>query len=232
MAARFVDLAQVPVPSVIAPTVAQVIKITREQPTSFYRGSDPAGTAILHKHGHHNQAELYFATPAQRAAMGVIGTPDRPNTSTHECRSDGVAFKGPVGRVIPDYQCGQDWPNASIAQVMAAYRSLGELPIHPYSSGDEYHHICLVDKPGIVWATLERGDKGGRVLGMTEMLVHTGDLTRRWFHYTNGVRNAVAEFQRRHHLQVDGKVGMHTIVQLRAANRACLKRHRPEVKHR
>jgi peptidoglycan hydrolase-like protein with peptidoglycan-binding domain len=232
---NLVDRYQNAIPAVLLDPIGQVVSKTGAIPTSVYRGPDAA--SILNRHGKHTQQQIWDASPAQRAAWGVVGTPNPPGRSTHECRSDGVAYAGPPGRHLADWQCGMDWPDSSIASVMAAFRQIGEIPIHPYPAGVEYHHINLARAPVVLYPflPLHVGQKGKThtsvgpfVLLLTHRLGICGYLPHRTLKFDYAVEKAVKEFQRRHHLVVDGIVGVHTWLNLKAAAAACKKKHRKE----
>lgn len=217
---EIVDLAQCAVPAELAGPIRGVQQATHESPISVYRGDDAA--PILRKYGKHTQTQISNANPAQRVAWGILGTPDRPRTSTHECRSDAVAYRGPVGRRLAGWQCGMDWRSGAIPQVMAAFRAQGYVPIHPYSAGDEYHHINLARaprRPAYFYLPLKRGSRGLWVYILTGRLVNCGYLHARSSQYGAACQNAVRIFQRNHHLVVDGVAGVHTWLNLKAAER-------------
>src|SRR6266511_5812273 len=132
---RFVEVAGCPCPAELAPFVRTVMRRTGSAPVTIYRGSEPEALRVLHAHGRHSQAELRRAWEEGRgAALGIRGVPDLPGQSTHELRSDGRAFPGPVGRELDPIQCGMDWPIPAIDRVMAELRRLGCDPSHPYGS--------------------------------------------------------------------------------------------------
>lgn len=226
---KFVAIDGCPVPAEVAPLVHGVKDRTGAALTSCYRGNDPAALRILHANGHHSQQELYDATPAQRAAWGVLGQPDRPGTSTHECRSDGVAYPGPAGRPLAAWQVGFDWPNDSIVRVMAAFREQGQLPIHPYPSGLEFHHVNLGRAPKIIdpFLPLHQGDKGVFVWIASARLLKLGLLTHRTRSFGPAMEKAVRKYQHEHHLTADGVIGAHTWINLRASARAKRKGKHP-----
>lgn len=211
------DIAQCAVPTALAEPIRKVMALTHVEPTSVCRS--PEAAFILNKYGKHTQQQLWDASPAQRVAWGVIGTPDRPGTSTHECRSDGIAYVGPAGRRLRDWQCGMDWPNASIPKVMEAFRKLGMVPIHPYASGLEYHHINLVKQPQWLFLPLKLGNRGLWVYVLSSRLQKLGYLKKRSGHFDLTMRQAVVHFQQQHRLTPDGVVGVHTWANVKAASR-------------
>lgn len=145
-----------PVNSLIAPYIAIVCNDAKVPVLSIYRGDD--ARAILHKHGHHSQYELYHATPAQRAAWHILGTPNAPGHSTHELRSDGRAFPHvPDGRPLENWQQGFDVEDGAAAdRVIAAGRRYGWVLFRPYVGGAEAHHLCFRQRPKWTPRTLAR----------------------------------------------------------------------------
>lgn len=123
------------------PTLAPYIEILRRDTgatiNSIYRGAD--ARAILHKHGKRDQAELYANLP-----RGVANPPGR---STHELRSDGAAYPGPVGRKLEWWQQGWDVNDGDVKKVIAAAKARGWTIVQPYKAGVEYHHLNFARKP-------------------------------------------------------------------------------------
>lgn len=224
------------VPKVLDDIIGRVVAKVRDQPISVYRGSDAA--PILNRHDKHTQPQIWQAyLNGTAASIGVIGIPNRPGRSTHECRSDGVAYRGPVGRKLDDWQCGMDWPNNSIGAVMAAFRSFGERPFHPYASGVEYHHVNLLAAPKVAnsFLPLHPGQvhrwhvsSGLFVFILTTRLKNCGYLKQRTSTFDGHVEQAVKNFQKQHHMTVDGIVGDHTWTSVKAAERWCLKNKKRE----
>lgn len=139
-----------PCPASIAPYWARVEHKAGVYDSSAYRGDDPAARPILHAHGKHTQRELSEAAPAQRAAWGVTGNPNRPGTGTHELRSDGHARKGPPGRKLAEWQQPVDLgPNTpgNVKLIEQAAHACGWPVEFPYPSGNEMHHCQFVTRP-------------------------------------------------------------------------------------
>jgi hypothetical protein len=132
-----------PAPYDIAPYIDLVTKRAGGGVASIYRGQDPAAKPLLHRYGHHTQKELVDASPLQRAAWGVTGTPNPYNRSEHELRDSS-------GRPIPTSQQGVDsGPNtdANRRAVHAAAAHYGWSIVFPYDSIVEYHHWHFVGRP-------------------------------------------------------------------------------------
>lgn len=237
MSIQLVKINCTAVPVVIEPDIRAVHAKTGYWPISVYRG--PECEPIINPCGEHSQRQLVNASPAQRAQWGVLGTPNPIGRSTHECRSDGVAFSGPVGRIIEDGQCGMDYPNQSIPVVMWAFRVLGHRPFHPYTSGVEYHHIDLLTPPTRVvnfflplhvgQAGKSRASSGVFVYILSSRLKTCGYLRKKTSKFDYPVRDAVIKYQHHHHMTMDGIVGEHTWAALKASERWCKKHRRTEV---
>lgn len=128
-----------PAPASIAPYIHIVTHRAGQVCASIYRGAD--ADAILHAHGKHDQAEIHVMYPAISNPAG---------RSTHELRSDGVAFAGPVGRHLEEWQVGVDSggdDQASKDAIVAAAAYYGWKVFHPYARGVEGHHWCFREQP-------------------------------------------------------------------------------------
>lgn len=140
-----------PCPYDVAPYVWLVLRKAGQTASAIYRGSDPLAVRILHKFGGHTQRELYYASPSQRRAWGVRGTPNKPGFSQHELRSDGQGNPHvPAGQPLQPWQVGIDSgadSSAAKAAINAAAAHYGLSVRHPYSSGIEAHHWCFAIRP-------------------------------------------------------------------------------------
>ncbi len=186
---------------------------------SIYRGQDAGaqkyltGNAPCYKH---NQAWIYAHYPP-----GVANPPDR---STHECRSDGVAYLGPIGRKLFWWQCGIDVDNAHVqALIRAAAKHGWRVSITYPNSPVEYHHVNFRKEP-VYFKALKLGDRGPRVRTITHRLTiirdpttHKPYLTRSYWTYTKEVEAAIKAFQKDHHQKADGIYGSQTSNQLRTS---------------
>lgn len=125
-----------PAPSLVAP----YIDIITDGATvnSIYRGEDAA--SILHAHGRHTQAELY--------RMLGPGIANPPGFSTHELRSDGVAYPVARGTKLGQWQVGFDVNDSDVPGVIAHAHRLGWVVFQPYHAGVEYHHLNFLSRPG------------------------------------------------------------------------------------
>jgi len=139
MARTFRVIDGCPVPASIAPYVHLVLRDAGQTANSIYRGEDAA--ALLRRHGKRTQAQIHRDLPA-------ISNP--PGRSTHELRSDGVAYPGPVGRPLREWQVGVDSGTDSAADAAAierAARGRRWKVVHPYRSGVERHHWNFAERP-------------------------------------------------------------------------------------
>ena len=121
----------------LAPYIALLAKWSGgAEVNSIYRGQDAA--AILHAHGKHTQAEIHQMFPA-------ISNP--PGRSTHELRSDGVAYPGPIGRHLEWWQQGFDVNDSEVAAFKLHASRHGWELFQPYSRGVEFHHLNFRSRP-------------------------------------------------------------------------------------
>lgn len=110
---------------------------------SIFRGK--AAEPILNKYGKHSQAQLY-AIWLRRAPGALPANP--PGFSTHELRSDGVAYPSvPRGGRLEWWMQGFDVNDAEVDRVMANARRFGWTLFRPYSSGTEFHHLNFRNRP-------------------------------------------------------------------------------------
>jgi hypothetical protein len=152
-----------PAPYEVAAQIKMVLNTARQTASSILRTVEVE--FLLNPRGEHSQPQLYelslHGTPAQRIAAGLPpggGGVNRPGTSEHELKSDGVGKAGPVGRDLPRWQVGIDSGQNTVhdrAAIEAAGRKLGWRVRHHYGAGAERHHWCFDQPPGI-----PRGPRG------------------------------------------------------------------------
>lgn len=221
---RFVEIDSCPVPARLGPVVIAIKNKSGETLVSCYRGSDPNGVRILRANGKMSQKELYEGFVEGRPGFNPA---NRPGQSTHELRSDGVAYRGPVGRRLLSWQVGMDWTRAH--EVVEVARRFGFTATITYPNNPkEQHHVNFRRAPRIVTSirSLRRGSTGARVKLLTKRLM----IARSPFDgspyldepsntFTERVETAVKEFQRHHHQRQDGVVGAATQRQLMASVR-------------
>lgn len=121
----------------IAPYIELLRRETGSTINSLYRGDDAAW--ILHRHGKHTQRELWNSLPRGQA--------NPPGRSTHELRSDGVAYYGPIGRHLDWWQQGIDVNDSNVSHMMEAARWHGWHLFQPYHAGVEFHHLNFGSRP-------------------------------------------------------------------------------------
>lgn len=142
---EFVLLDECACPKPLYPVLRKLKADTGCTYASIYRGD--AAKHLLNAHGKHTQRQLVEATPAERAAWGVLGTPNPFGQSTHELFSDGVAYNLPVGTPLAWWKCGIDVDDAHVHAMIVAAARHGWTLEHPYTAGVEYHHLNFKHKP-------------------------------------------------------------------------------------
>jgi hypothetical protein len=139
----------------IAPYISILTTDAHATVDSIYRGV--SATKLLNKYGKHTQYQLYHATPAQRIAWGILGTPDRPGQSTHELASDGVAYPNVRAfQPLAWWQQGFDVNAADVDRVIAQAAAHKWELFRPYSSGVELHHLNFKKRPSPTVHTVAR----------------------------------------------------------------------------
>lgn len=226
MAATYTTIDNCPVDDRFAPILRAIKSDCGCTYQSIYRGSDAGAQKYLtggppgYKH---NQAWIYAHYPP-----GVANPPGR---STHECRSDGSAYAGPVGRWLFWWQCGIDVDNAHVqAFIKAAAKHGWSVTITYPHSPVEYHHVNFRKLPNY-FKNLKRGSKGPRVRTISHRLTiihdpatHKPYLEKSSWTYDIAVYAAICKFQKTHHQKVDGIYGVQTSRQLTASYRYWRKR--------
>lgn len=176
-----------------------------------------------------SQAELYYGWIAGRPGYNPA---NRPGQSTHERRSDGVAYRGPVGRVLRWWQCGLDigGPGTSSQNAAAfcrAARKAGWVATVTYPSSPlEQHHVNFRKMPRRP-LNLRRGSRGRKVKRYSRRLTFLRrppgkHPTGEYRYLSQGPRPrfdkhmelAVKMFQKDYGLTRDGIIGPHTAAQL------------------
>lgn len=98
---------------------------------------------VAERYGRMSQWALYVAYWIKRLPGFSPANP--PGRSTHELRSDGVAYRGPVGRPLTWWKLGLDVSEADALRSVLA--QLGYHAFRPYSAGSEAHHVNLRRSP-------------------------------------------------------------------------------------
>jgi hypothetical protein len=146
---RFVALHGCPVPLLLARTIAHSLHDSGATLESCYRGQDPAGLKLLHRLGKSSQAELFRGYVLHRPGFNPA---NRPGTSTHELKSDGVAYSKilwPAGSDLQWWQCGMDIDDAHVDSFIWHLAKRGVQAFRPYPAGSERHHVNLRHRPPI-----------------------------------------------------------------------------------
>lgn len=218
-----------PAPERLEPLLREIASEIGCSYNSIYRGTD--ARRLLEANGKHDQAWLYAHLPP-----GVANPPGR---STHELRSDGQAYAGPVGRRLRWWQCGIDLDDRHVAAFIRAASKRGWSAHVTYpGSAVEAHHVNLTRAPHISmalwfkWRPVRHGQKAktGRprwVVKRLRFLASPKDHERYLKPHgkppgriDDHVVAAIKRFQRDHHQKADGIVGMHTYRQMRASYRS------------
>jgi hypothetical protein len=173
-----------------------------------------------------SQAELYYGFVA---GLPGYNPANPPGKSTHERRSDGVAYpRIPAGLPLRFWMCGLDvgGPGSSRANAeafCAAARRHGWIATITYPTSPlEQHHVNFRKKPRRIPPALKVGSRGKRVRKYSRRL---------WFLRSKGgqrhypihgpkdvfdkeMRRAVMDFQGEYGLVKDGVIGVHTAHQI------------------
>lgn len=141
-----------PVAKSIAPYIAILATDAHATVNSIYRGAD--AERILNAHGHRSQAQLYRGW--QRRLPGFLAA-NPPGFSTHELKSDGVAYPSvPRGRALAWWQQGFDVNDSDTGRVIEQARAHGWVVWRPYPAGSEFHHLNFRRRPRPGWRTAAR----------------------------------------------------------------------------
>jgi hypothetical protein len=135
-----------PCPKLVAPYIYICLTDAKTAAASIYRGDD--ARHLLNKYGHHSQYQLVHATPAERVAWDILGTPDPVGESTHELKSDGEAYPAfPIHADLLWWMQGFDVPTADSQRVIEAAARRDWVLFRPYKVGVEIHHLCFLHEP-------------------------------------------------------------------------------------
>lgn len=212
-----------PVPKKLAPVIRGAKQKSGAILVSGYRGHD--AIRLLRKCGKKSQRELYEGWVNRRPGYNPANPPGR---STHELRSDAVAYRGPAGRKLKWWQLGMDWTDSR--RVVKAFNELGFNAHITYPNNPrEGHHINLTRQPRknkvarlfrrMFLRTLSRGSRGLDVYLLRTRLRRLGFTRAKGWKYTKETVRAVQRFQKYHHQKVDGIYGPQTDKQLKSSLR-------------
>lgn len=123
--------------------LALVLQDCRDHGWRGHLSSSDRRRGVAERYGKLSQYALYVAYWVKHLAG--YAPANRPGQSTHELRSDGHAYRGPVGRPLAWWQLGLDV--SEDAQLVRIARRLGYDLRHPYRSGAEAHHVNLYANP-------------------------------------------------------------------------------------
>jgi hypothetical protein len=217
-----------PVPARLQPVVEKVAAASGATLLSCYRGKD--AEAILHANNKMSQDELYRNWLRDPLHWNPA---NQPGFSTHELRSDGIAYAVPRGARLPYWCVGQDWSNAS--GVVRAYAALNFVASVTYPTNPrELHHVNLRREPKVnIWKfrPLELGMTGWRVKRVQRYLGKIKDPNTGKIYFARSpgktfgprLEEAVVAFQKDHMQKPDGIVGIQTYRQLQTSYRKATK---------
>jgi hypothetical protein len=133
-----------PCPERVAPYIALVTIEQGFSVNSVYRGDD--ARAILNRHGHQSQAQLYEGWVERRPGYNPANPPGH---STHELKSDGVAYPDiPSGDDLEFWMQGFDVDDSEVEDVKHQAAIRGWELFQPYDSTSEFHHLNFKHRPG------------------------------------------------------------------------------------
>lgn len=207
-----------PVPQKIKPVIVLCLRESGGSLQSALRNQEAVNFARSRGAVLSSQPELW------QAAQNGTGNPaNPPGYSTHELRSDGIAYPSiSRGLPIPDWAVGLDIGSVSGQAFCNAAREEGWVVTVTYPSSESWH-VNFRKRPKFnPWKLipLKRGKRGSRVHKLTRYLsaleVLDGHARRK---FDEEVEDAVRAFQREHKLPVDGVVGIHTWRQVQSAFR-------------
>lgn len=232
---RFAEVHGCPVPArrKFDDLVRRVAERAPARLNSCYRGSDRHALPILRRHGKSTQRELWLRWIRREPGANPANPPGR---STHELRSDGVAYAGPPGRPLRHWQVGMDWTNAPA--VVREFNRNGFSAAITYPSNPlESHHVNLRRHPRLrrirryIFRVLRRGMRGPRVRYLGWRLRYVDPVRYdcpKSDHFGEKLETAVRRFQRDHDQKVDGVYGFQTDHALDVAFRRARRRAKEE----
>lgn len=126
--------------------IARVLRDARRAGVKFRLNSADRRKGVAERYGKLSQAALWFGWLAHKAGFNPANPPGR---STHELRSDGVAYRGPVGRPLRWWQLGLDVNGSTELKVWLTRH--GYRIRRPYPGGSEFHHLNFSRNPARRW---------------------------------------------------------------------------------
>ncbi len=208
-----------PAPKKLAPLLEEISQETGYGYNSLLRTQAAVDYARSKGASLSSQAELYEGYITGQPGFNPANPPGQ---STHERRSDGVAYPGPIGRPLRWWQCGIDTDGSDA--FIAAAKKRGWIVVRPYRSGSEYHHVNFVKPPKLPRRVLKYGSKGRKVRKLKKRLKYLGYFKGKIDrNFGPKLLKAVRAFQKDHGMIVDGIVGIHTWTQLKVTFRRAWK---------
>lgn len=139
---KYVLVQDCPVPKPLAPILRKLLAESGARLQSCYRGVD--AESLLHRCGKRSQRELYSGWCRRLPGFNPANP---PGFSTHELRSDGVAYKVRRGKRLAWWQCGIDIDDAHVQAFIRVAAKHKWQVWRPYPTGSEYHHVNFRKPP-------------------------------------------------------------------------------------
>ena len=147
MLSPYVIVQGVPVPRKLARLMRRLLADSGARLQSCYRGDD--ARALLNRYGHSSQQQLWDGWVHRRPGFNPANPPGH---STHELRSDGVAYPHiPSGHRLVWWQVGIDLDDGHVRRFIAAAKRRGCKVWQPYPDGREFHHVNFRVAPPKRW---------------------------------------------------------------------------------
>jgi hypothetical protein len=131
--------------------LAHVLHKVREDGWKGRLDSGDRRKGVAERYGKLSQFVLYVRWLARWRGYNPANPPGR---STHELHSDGVPYRGPIGRPLHWWQLGLDVTYAEQLVAILAHR--GYRAFQPYRDGRERHHVNFRRNPWPRWRRKHR----------------------------------------------------------------------------
>lgn len=225
---KYVVIDKCPVPAELADEIKELKRLSGSVLSSCYRGHDAIN--LLRANGKMSQKQLFDGF---RAGKPGFNPANPPGFSTHELRSDGIAYARARGSALDYWQVGMDFTNSGA--VVKAAAKLGWTATITYPGNPrEGHHVNFRREPRAAkpFPILKRGDRGKRVDVLTNRLAFVLDpekkkpyLDKRQSVFDETVEKALKRFQKDHQQKADGIYGRQTHRQLEGSVRVRKRRN-------
>jgi hypothetical protein len=123
--------------------LAWMLEDARDHGWSGRLSSADRREGVAERYGKLSQAALYVGYWIKH--LPGYNPANAPGRSTHELRSDGVAYRGPIGRPITWWKLGLDVSEAD--ELRSILNGIGYRAFRPYPAGSEAHHVNLKASP-------------------------------------------------------------------------------------